>query len=226
MVTRREFLAMIGASYAASASCVVSGFSRTVDDAPSLHFGYAAITWGNAVTEAMDDIAAVGFRGIQLRGEAFAQYGDRPAELRAALVQHRLTFAALSSGNLSIDPAREREELATHVRHAQFVKDTGGMYLQVIDERPKGRAIVAEDYRRLGRLMTELGKRTADIGVPLVYHHHMNSLGEKPGEVDAVLDAADKKYVRVLFDVAHYQQAAATRSPRCGNTATGSTCCT
>jgi inosose dehydratase len=219
MVTRREFLATIGAActvptvrlkpdptYDGRGSYVVSAFRRTVDAAPSMRFGYAAITWGPALPQAMDDIAAVGFRGIQLRGEAFAQYGDKPAALREALAQHRLTFAVLSSGNLSIDPAREREELATHVRHAQFVKDAGGLYLQVIDERPKGRTIVADDYRRLGRLMTELGKRTADLGVPLVYHHHMNSLGEKPDEVAAVLDAADKKHVRVLFDVAHYQQ--------------------
>jgi inosose dehydratase len=92
------------------------------------------------------------------------------------------------------------------VRHAQFVRDAGGLFLQVIDERPKGRAIVADDYRRLGKLMTELGKRTGDLGIPLVYHHHMNSLGERPEEVDAVLDAADRKHVRLLFDLAHYQQ--------------------
>ena len=55
-------------------------------------------------------------------------------------------------------------------------------------------------------LMTELGKRTSDLGVPLVYHHHMNSTGEKPEEIAAVLDAADPKHVRLLFDVAHYQQ--------------------
>ena len=54
--------------------------------------------------------------------------------------------------------------------------------------------------------MTELGKRTGDLGIPLVYHHHMNSTGEKPHEVAAVLDAADKRHVRLLFDVAHYQQ--------------------
>jgi inosose dehydratase len=189
----------------------MSALMRTVDqrgvNAASMRFGYAAITWGSALAQAMDDIAAVGFRGIQLRGEAFTQYGDTPATLREALAQHRLTFAVLSSGNLSIDPAREREQLATHVSHAQFVKAAGGLYLQVIDERPKDRAIVPEDYRRLGTLMTELGKRTGDLGIPLVYHHHMNSLGEKPAEVDAVLDAADKKHVRVLFDVAHYQQA-------------------
>jgi inosose dehydratase len=189
----------------------VSGFSRTADQraanaGATMRFGYAAITWGGALTQAMDDIAAVGFRGIQLRGEAFAQYGERPAELRELLQRHQLTFVALSSGNLSIDPAREKEELATHAAHARFVHDTGGLFLQVIDERPKGRAIVQDDYRRLGKLMTELGKRTADLGVPLVYHHHMNSLGERPEEVDAVLGAADPKHVRVLFDVAHYQQ--------------------
>jgi inosose dehydratase len=234
MVTRRELLASL-ASLVGSASgktvrlkadttantlqglssYAVSGFSRTMDErtadqqtakAASMRFGYAAITWGSELAQAMDDIASVGFQGIQLRGEAFAQFGDRPAALREALERHHLTFVALSSGNLSIDPAREREELATHVQHAQFVRATGGLYLQVIDERPKGRAITADDYRRLGRLMTELGKRTADVGVPLVYHHHMNSLGERPKEVEAVLDAADRKYVRVLFDVAHYQQ--------------------
>src|SRR6185436_5714880 len=91
-------------------------------------------------------------------------------------------------------------------RHAQFVRDAGGRYLQVIDERPKGRTVTSDDYRRLGRLLTELGKRTAAVGIPLVYHHHMNSTGEKPHEVAAVLDAADRKYVRLLFDIAHYQQ--------------------
>ena len=175
--------------------------------APAPKFGYAAITWGANVTQAIDDISAVGFRGIQLRSEAFAQFGDRPAALRELLERHRLKMAVLSSGNLSIDPAKEQSEIATHVSHAKFVKAVGGEYLQVIDERPKVRAIVAEDYRRLGRLLTKLGQRTADEGVPLVYHHHMNSLGEKPDEVAAVLDAADRHHVRLLFDVAHYQQA-------------------
>jgi inosose dehydratase len=198
MVTRREFLA------AAASTCVATAMEGSVA-AASMRYGYAAITWGADIVKAMDDISAVGFKGIQLRGESFAQYGDRPKELRALLDQRKLAFAVLSSGNLSIDPAREREELDTHMKHARFLKDAGGSHLQIIDERPK-RAVVADDYRRLGRLLTELGKRTADIGVTTVYHHHMNSTGEKPNEVRAVLDAADRKHVRLLFDVAHYQQ--------------------
>jgi inosose dehydratase len=198
VISRRDFLKTASASLAAT--CVPGNVA-------AMKFGYAAITWGANVTQAIDDISAVGFRGIQLRSEAFAQFGDKPAALRDLLDRHGLKMAVLSSGNLSIDPAREQSEIATHVSHARFVKAVGGEYVQVIDERPKGRAIVAEDYRRLGRLLTKLGQRTADEGVPLVYHHHLNSLGEKPDEVAAVLDAADRHHVRVLFDVAHFQQA-------------------
>ena len=198
VISRRDFLKGVSASLAAT--CVPPAAS-------SMTFGYAAITWGANVTQAIDDISAVGFRGIQLRSEAFAQFGDKPAALKELLERRALKMAVLSSGNLSIDPAKEQSEIAAHVSHARFVKAVGGEYLQVIDERPKGRAIVAEDYRRLGRLLTKLGQRTADEGVPLVYHHHLNSLGEKPDEVAAVLDAADRHHVRLLFDVAHYQQA-------------------
>jgi inosose dehydratase len=216
VVTRRDFLKALAVAPVAQdfspkevkrdfspakASSVAQDFSSA-----SMRFGYAAITWEAAVTQAIDDIAAVGFRGIQLRSEAFAQFGNRPRELRDLLDRRRLAFPVLSSGNLSIDPAREQEMIATHVGHARFLRDAGGTYLQVIDERPKGRPVVADDYRRLGRLLSELGKRTEDLGISLVYHHHMNSTGEKPHEVQAVLNAADPKHARLLFDIAHYQQ--------------------
>ena len=199
MVTRREFLT-------AAASSTVALRAGWTAAAAAMKLGYAAITWGADIDKAIEDISAVGFRAIQLRGEAFAQYGNRPKALRALLDRYRQTFAVLSSGNLSIDPSREEEMLSMHVQHARFLHDAGGQYLQVIDERPKERPVVPDDYRRLGRLLTELGKRTADAGVPLAYHHHMNSTGEKPQEVRAVLDAADVRHVRLLFDVAHYQQ--------------------
>jgi inosose dehydratase len=80
------------------------------------------------------------------------------------------------------------------------------MDLQVTDQLPQGRPATAADRRTLGERMTEIGKRTADIGIPLGYHNHMNSLGERPGEVDEILAAADPRYVRLELDVAHYTQ--------------------
>jgi inosose dehydratase len=170
-----------------------------------MRLGYAAITWGGDDERAAREIAEVGFTAIQVRGSAFERYGKAPKELKDLLARHKLTFAVLSSGNLGIDPAAEASELAMHIEHAKFLRAAGGRTLQIIDQRPK-RALVAADYARLGKLLTAVGQRTAELGVETVYHHHMNSIGEKPQEVDAVLETVDPKAVGILFDIAHYQQ--------------------
>jgi inosose dehydratase len=202
MVTRRQLIHTLAMPF------VVSAFGRTLEGAASLQFGYAAITWGKDYMTAIDEVAAVGFRGIQLRtGDGLLdRFGDKPEALKALLAEKKLALPVFSSGDLSLEPEREQEMFDLHVSHAKFLHAAGGHYLQVIDVRPKGRPVVADDYRRAGRLLTELSKRVRDAGVTLVYHPHMNSTGEKPPELVAILEAADPRYVRVLFDVAHYQQ--------------------
>src|SRR5215469_258239 len=192
-VARREFLRGIGAATAWTAAAAASPFAdeslRAAEllyppidlsyfDTPispgpgEIHFGYASITWNGSDRQAIDDISSLGFPGIQLRANAINEFAS-PVELRDLLEKHHLKMVALSSGGVRIDPAVEAEEIAKHTAHAKFVHDVGGLYLQVIDERPKGRAITAEDYRRLGHLLTEIGKQTADLGVSLGYHNHM-----------------------------------------------------
>lgn len=209
LLSRRELLRHVGAAAAGVAFMNDLTLPNSVAPrrAPStIRFGYAAITWGGNDEQAIADIASLGFRGIQLRSNAYAKYADRPAALRELLDGHGLTMVALSSGNLNIDPAVEREQLETHTRHAAFVKQLGGLYLQIIDEKPSGRSLGDSDYKRLGRLLTELGKRTADLGIPLGYHHHMGSIGEAPAAIRAILVAADPRFVKFQLDTAHYQQ--------------------
>jgi inosose dehydratase len=124
------------------------------------------------------------------------------------LAERRLELVALSSGNLVHDPPNAASDsLKQHIGHARFVRDVGGRYLQVLEERPRGHNAVPEDYRFLGGWLTELGKRTAQLGVPLVYHNHMGGFGEAPDEVARILDAADPTVVHFLLDTAHYKQA-------------------
>lgn len=172
-----------------------------------VRLGCAAITWDGNDRQAMDDISALGYRGIQLRGSAFTRWGERPEELKRLLAERQLEFVALSSGNLAFDPAQASNSLKEHVRHARFLRAAGGRFLQILEERPAGHTAVPEDYRYLGGLLTDLGKRTADLGVPLVYHNHMGAFGEKPDDVARLLDAADPRVVHFLLDTAHYRQA-------------------
>jgi inosose dehydratase len=200
LVTRRNFI--VGSLAFGAAWQTLTGTARA---ASAIRFGYASITWDGNDRQAIQDIAACGYRGIQLRSNVLAEFGDKPAALKELLDKHKLTFVALSSGNMRIDPAVERDEMDAHFKKAQFVHALGGSFLQLTDERPK-RTVTADDYKRMGRLLTELGKRTADVGVTVSYHNHMNNLGERPEEVRAVLAASDPKFVKLQLDTAHYQQ--------------------
>jgi inosose dehydratase len=196
-------VALAGAGAAVSPQAIAGAAQARASS--GIRFGYAAITWDGRDRQAIEEVAAVGFKGIQLRTSALPEFGDKPAALKELLAAHGLTMVAFSSGGVRIDPEFEKADLETHTRHARFVRDVGGLYLQLTDTRPK-RALVPADYRRLGQLMTEIGRRTADIGIPVAYHNHMNAIGERPEEVDWVLEATDPRYVKVLLDIAHYQQ--------------------
>src|SRR5260370_21224265 len=119
----------------------------------------------------MEEVVGVGFRGIELRVNAIKEFGSAN-ELKDLLQKHQLTMVALSSGGVRIDQA-EADEIAKHTANAKFVHDVGGLYLQVIDQKPKDRAVTSADYQRLGRTITEIGKRTADLGISLGHHNPM-----------------------------------------------------
>jgi inosose dehydratase len=196
-LTRRTFLGGLGASGAMSALPSFAATSRL----SGVRYGYAAITWGNEERQAIDDIAAAGYPGVQFRANAVTDF--KPTELKDLLAQHKLTFVALSSGEVSLDEP-EADQIAKHVANAQFVKDSGGVYLQILDKLTSyDRSVTPDQCKRLGRLLTELGKRTADLGVPLGYHNHLNTLSQSPANLDLILENTDPKYTKLELDTAH-----------------------
>jgi inosose dehydratase len=228
-VTRRRLLAGLATAGAASvcspllqkATAGITGPARlyppmdlSLFDTPvdrgawELRVGYAAITWGSNIGQAIDQISAAGYPGIQLLGNVLKEHPD-PKTLEAALAAHKLTFVALSSGGTQLDPAKEKEMLEEHTEHAKYLHAAGGKYLQVIGAgNPKNGAAnwTAADYKRQGQLLTEVGKRAAEYGIQTGFHNHMNTIGQAPEATDAIMDAADPKYVKLELDVAHYQQ--------------------
>ncbi len=206
-LSRRQFLQTAGAS----ALVLVTGASSLASiGAPSksgLKIGYSAITWGGNDAQAIADIAATGFKGIQLRANSFGPYRAKPSELKALLDQHGLQLAMFSSGNVEVDPAKFQSTIDQHVAHASFVKALGGSAIQLTNSaRPKDRLPTTEELKRLATVMNEIGKQTADLGVQAVYHNHMHQLGETPAEVDVIVQAMNPKAVRLLLDIAHYKQ--------------------
>ena len=212
MASRRNFLTTLGACSVGTAAmwpATVRAFrtsSPTVADT-AMRFACHTMTWGDDYVRGIEEIAAAGFHGVQLRPNVLATYGEKPADLQAVLARHKVEFVCFSSGTVLLAPEREAETLALHEKQARFVAAAGGRHLQVTDERPKDRVPTAEDRKHMGGLLTTLGRRVSALGVKLVYHNHMGNLGERPEEVAEVLAASDPAAVGLLFDMAHYAQA-------------------
>ena len=203
-VSRREFLT--GVAGAAALGAIEPHSLLAATGAPGIQFGCAAITWGDKIQQAIDDVSSAGYKGIQIRANAIPIYKDNPSRLVAELAAKKLKFVAFSSGSVNGDPATRAASLDMHVEHAKFARDGGGHYMQVIAGNPEGRAATEDDIKRAGDALSELGRRTAEVGVTLCMHNHMNSLSEKPEGNDAVMAASDPRYVKLLLDVAHYLQ--------------------
>jgi inosose dehydratase len=172
-----------------------------------IKWGCSVITWGNETTKGIQEIASLGYKGIQLRSNTYKEYGDKPAGLKAMLDQYQLELPVFSSGNVSIEKAKEKETIEMHVNHAKFISQLGGKYLQLTtDGRPKDHQPTDEELKRLSMLMNEIGKRTNEIGIMPIYHNHMDQLGETPEEVDIIVDGCNPQYVNFLLDIAHYYQ--------------------
>ncbi|MCK8492970.1 MULTISPECIES: sugar phosphate isomerase/epimerase family protein [Spirosoma] len=210
-VNRRQFLTTAGLSAMALATGTTRLFAQSAHpEKLGLKIAYSAITWGNTdaqTLQAIQDLSALGYKGIQLRANVFGTYRAKPSELKALLDKNRLTLAMFSSGNVEIDPAKEQSTIDMHVAHASFVKALGGSAFQMTNTlRPKDRQPTTEELKRLAAVMNEIGKQTADMGVQATYHNHMHQLGETPEEVDVIVQAMNPKYCKLLLDIAHYKQ--------------------
>ena len=201
-LSRRDFVR----TSAASALGLAIGRRAFAMPLARMRLGYAAITWGNNDLAAIAEIAALGYEGIQVRANTWQHFWRQPSAFVNLLAGKHLQFVVLSSGAIDLDPSVEDKMLADHVAHAQFVRAAGGQFLQVTDVAPQGRAPMDADFARLSGLLDTLGAKCAALGVQLLYHPHMGTLGERPADADHILAATNPTRVQLLLDVAHYTQ--------------------
>ncbi len=215
--SRRHFLHTASAAVAASAmpSMRTAGAEEILfaanNKAAARHssaimVGYAAIAWDGNDTQAMEDISSLGYPGIQIRGNAVKEFAD-PHALKELLDQHHLQLAALSSGDVLIDPSQQQANQAMHEANAKYVRAAGGNFLQLIGTFGHNKTTFSdEDYKRQAKLFTEVSKRVSAYGVKTGLHNHMDTIAQSPEQLKRIMDATDPEYVHLLLDTGHYQQ--------------------
>lgn len=207
-ISRRKFLSQTGLTVAGLSLLSCRTAKQMVGSGvPGLKVGYSAITWGGNDVQAIKDIAALGFKGIQLRSNILKDYGSKPQEILALLEQYKLDLPMFSSGSANINTGDDEAVIQMHITNAKFVKALGGENIQLTNSsRPKTGSPTSADLKKYGQLLNEIGKRTKEMGVQSNYHNHMGQLGQTPEEVQIILENTDSNNIHFLLDIAHYHQ--------------------
>jgi inosose dehydratase len=149
-----------------------------------------------------------GFDGMEL-GHKFPR---EPAALKAALAPYEMAcISGWYSANLF---KRDAAEEMKHLRkHLDLLKAMGSKVLvfaetsnaihgerkKPVSQRP---VLRADEWKEFGARMTEVGKRTLDEGVRLVYHHHMGTVVQNEADIAALMNATGDA-VHLLLDTGH-----------------------
>jgi inosose dehydratase len=202
-IRRREILASLGACVASAGTA----WAKPKDRQAPMSIGCAAITWGDEnARQAIADIGAVGYRGVQLRAGSLSLFAE-PAALAEELARARLTFVCLSLGPVSLDSKVRDAEVEKFVKSARFAHAAGALSLQATSPAHPAGELDRKVLSDFAATLNEIGKRTADVGVPLGFHPQVNQVGRTTLEVDALLGATDPRFVKLVLDTGHHAAA-------------------
>ena len=180
---------------------------------PGIQVGYAAITWGDlsssgsgGARQAVTEISALGYPGIQLRA-AITKEWKTSDELKADLAKAKPTFACLSGGSPSADPAKRAAEVEKFVTLVKFAKGAGALAVQATSPKRDEKVDKQVELASFAETLNAVGKATAELGVPLVFHPHMGQIGQDPADVAVIMKKTDPKAVKLLLDTGHWAAA-------------------
>jgi inosose dehydratase len=172
-----------------------------------MRLGYHSITWGGVVGEptgvtsiknlhyrsngsivqAVQDIAAAGYEGIEIFDGNLADYAARPDDLRRLLADSGLELVSVYCGANFIYADMLPDELYRVARAADLAATFGAHYLVVGGGARRAAGTNEEDYDRLGSALDQVVEIAESRGLTATYHPHLTTMAETPGELDKVM---------------------------------------
>jgi inosose dehydratase len=178
------------------------------------HFAVGSALFGVFVTideQQVKLVSDLGFPGLELYGESFAEYAGRLPELKALLDQYGVTLITISNkGSVNgrpvdfITPELKQETIDDHIawvreNHTYF----GCKHFKINMGRRSPAGTSDDDLKVLADSLNALGQATADLGVRLSPHPHIWGPIERPEEIHRLMELTDPRYVYLLPDTAH-----------------------
>jgi sugar phosphate isomerase/epimerase len=174
----------------------------------NIHFAMGGAIFGAFTTESVELIAKHGLPGVEPYRSGLIAWLDDPQALKARLDEHGIRLITASNGGPGqsmafIDRSKRRETIADHVAFCRdFLKIFGCTHFKInMGSRPQN-GTTADDIKAISETVSELGKRTLEMGVTIAPHPHIWGPIERPEEVRALLDQTDPDIVSWIPDTA------------------------
>ncbi|MDR2021413.1 MAG: myo-inosose-2 dehydratase [Treponema sp.] len=159
--------------------------------------------------QCVSEMALAGFSGSEVGNK----YPKDPKVLNKALELRGLTICnAWFSSFLTTKPYKEVEK--EFIKHRDFLYAVGarvigaaeqghsiqGQNKPVFDAKP---VFTGEEWKNLCEGLNKLGKKAADKGMKLTYHHHMGTGVQTAEEINRLMENTDTGLLGLLYDTGH-----------------------
>jgi inosose dehydratase len=159
--------------------------------------------------QCISEMALAGFSGSEVGNK----YPKDPKILNKALQLRGLTICnAWFSSFLTTKPYKEVE--AAFIKHQDFLYAVGarvigaaeqghsiqGQNKPIFDAKP---VFTNDEWDRLCDGLNRLGKKAAQKGMKLTYHHHMGTGVQTAAEIDRLMENTDPDLLGLLYDTGH-----------------------
>lgn len=176
--------------------------------ASDIQFAMGGAIFGAFTAESAQLIAKYSLPGVEPYRGGVSAWLDRPEALKDLLDELNIQLITASNGGPGqstefIDPTRRAETVADHVAFCRdFLKVFGCTHFKINMGRRPASGTTSADIEAIAETVTEIGKRTLEMGVTIAPHPHIWGPIERPEEVRALLDQTDPDIVSWIPDTA------------------------
>lgn len=172
-----------------------------------MRLGYHTITWGGVVGEAtgvtsvkdlyyratgsmeqaVADIAAAGYKGVEMFDGNVATYQHSPGSLQELLETSGVALVSVYTGANFIYEEILADEMDRVTRAADLAAQFGATHLVVGGGARRAAGTRDEDYDRLASALNKVDDIAGERALSACYHPHLTTIVESPGELDRLL---------------------------------------
>ena len=172
-----------------------------------MRFGYHTITWGGvvgapqgvtsvkdlwylsngSVAEAVRDIAAAGYEGVEVFDGNLAALADRPEVLTDVLAETGVELVSVYTGANFVYADVLPDEMHRVRSACELAARFGAQRLVVGGGARRAAGTTEDDYDRLAQGLDAVVDLAADHGLEASYHPHLGTIVESPDELERVM---------------------------------------